>query len=161
MKFNYLFILVFLLIPVFSNAQFCSEEEKEVWTVVVDWWDNWKNMDMEAAFATVSDKYEGWNQERPLTVSKTKWMKQMKEATKYTTLREYDLDPVKVVVYKDAAVVHYYYSMYTEWAYKDEQGTYKANGKWSEFFVKEKGKWKLIGDMTTWDPPEEKKMKKE
>ena len=58
MQTNYLlFVLFFFLLPALTNAQFCSEEQKEVWTVVEDRWENWKNKDIDASFETVSDQF--------------------------------------------------------------------------------------------------------
>jgi hypothetical protein len=75
----------------------------------------------------------------------------MKEYLKYVTNRDYYAAPARIVVIGDAAVVHYYYWM--SWVYDD--GTNKKDGsvkgKWSEFFIKENGKWMCIGDMTLGD----------
>ena len=153
-NYSFLFVFLFLLLPVLGNAQFCTEEEKEVWTVVEDWWKNWKNKDIDAAFATVSEDYVGWNQKNPLSISKDKWKKQTEDYMPYSVERYYEIDPVKVVVKGDAAVVHYYYSFTNKWEFKEDKGTTKFSGKWTEFFVKENGKWMLFGDLTLWDQPE-------
>jgi ketosteroid isomerase-like protein len=62
-----------------------------------------------------------------------------------------DLTPVRIAVVGDAAVAHYYFSFYGE-----RMGEQEAiSGKNTEFYVKENGKWLLLGDHTSTKVEEE------
>ena len=68
----------------------------------------------------------------------------------FATLEYYDIEPARILVYKDVAVVHYYYEQYIIFTKDDEKTEYNYKGKNTEFYIKEGGNWLLIGDMTVW-----------
>jgi hypothetical protein len=103
--------------------------------------------DLESSNATIHEQYIGWNQEMPLPTNKEKWVKKMEMMKDIATLVYYDIEPARILVYKDVAVVHYYYEQYIISTKDDE----KYKGKNTEFYIKEGGNWLLIGDMTIWD----------
>jgi hypothetical protein len=151
MKYLYLFSILFLLTFNHTVAQICTEEQQEVWNVVEEYWKLWKLNDIDSAFSTISDNYLGWNITQPMPMSKEEWMSQEKTYLDFISNKSYDIDLAKIHVQGNAAVVHYYYSFSYDWKYEGDEGNVKLKGKWTEFFVKEKKKWMLIGDMTTWD----------
>jgi hypothetical protein len=134
------------------SAQEWTKDQQEVWNEVEKMWSNWESGNIDAAFVNVHDKYIGWNNTSPLPISKSKWVEPAKKDKDKYTNKGYDIEPARILVEGDAAVVHYYYTMW--WIYdngeKKENGISK--GKWSEFFIKEGGKWKLIGDFTYEEP---------
>lgn len=142
-----LLIIAFLGLTTLK-AQEWTKEQKEVWNEVEKMFTNWKNGDFDASFINVHEKYLGWNDESPLPLSKDLWMESTKDFDKYTTERGFYAEPARIVVVGDAAVVHYYYSFW--WVYEkgDKKKKGDTKGKWSEFFIRENGKWMLLGDMT-------------
>lgn len=130
------------------QAQQWSQDEKAVWTVVENMWSNWKAGNMDAAFANVSPDYLGWNNESPMPISYAKWAIPTKETANQYSERDFDVEPTRILVHGNAAIVHYYYSF--SWLYNDgdKKTRGSSKGKWSEFLVKDNGKWMLIGDFT-------------
>jgi ketosteroid isomerase-like protein len=104
---------------------------------------------MDAAFANVHDKYLGWNNESPMPMSKAKWVDPMKEKIDLYSQRDFDIEPARILVHGNVAVVHYYYEMSSIYDDGEEKHKSSYQGKWTEFFVKEDGKWMLIGDFTS------------
>jgi len=69
----------------------------------------------------------------------------------YAKMDYYDLEPARILVYGDAAVVHYYYENYITFTKNDKKSEYNYKGKNAEFYIKEDGKWFMIGDMSVWN----------
>ncbi len=136
------------------HAQEWTEEQKEVWQVVETSWAKMQEGDYEGSFANIHEKYLGWNQEMPLPTNKEKWVKSIETMKEFATLKYYDIEPARILVHKDVAVVHYYFEQYIDYE-KDKVITeYNYKGKNTEFYIKEDGKWLLIGDMTLWGDEE-------
>ena len=136
------------------NAQICTKEQKAVWQEVENMWKNWKAGDLDAAFANVDNDYLGWNDETPMPLSKDKWVKPMIETKNMRTNINFNIEPARILVHDNVAVVHYYFSY--SFLYTDGEESHKSSdhGKWTEFFIKENGKWMLIGDFTYSNPKE-------
>jgi len=132
------------------NAQEWTKDQKEVWKTVEKSWENWKAGDLDAAFKLVHDKYMGWNHEDPMPTNKAKWFKSAKMIMENGKLVYYDIEPARIMVHGDVAVVHYYFEYTASSTKNDETKEFSVKGKNAEFFVKEGGKWLLIGDMTFW-----------
>ena len=133
------------------NAQEWTKDQKEVWSVIENAWANWQEGDYDAAFANIHEKYIGWNIEDPLPTTKDKWVKSITMMKDFVTFNYYDIEPARILVYDDVAVVHYYYSQSFTFTKDDESTDYNYKGKNAEFLIKEKGEWYLIGDMTFWE----------
>ncbi len=136
------------------NAQIYSKEQKAVWQEVENKWTNWKAGDLDAAFANIDKDFLGWNDEDPMPISKDKWVNPMKETLNMRTKINFNIEPARIFVRDNVAVVHYYYKY--SFLYTDEEVSQQVSdeGKWSEFFFKDDGKWMLIGDFTCSDPKE-------
>ena len=130
------------------NAQEWSKEQKAVWQEVENMWTKWKAGDIEAAFENVHENYLGWNNESPMPMSKAKWINPMLETIKMTSGQYYDIEPARILVQGNTAVVHYYFEYSFLFTKGDKHMKKESGGKWSAFFIKENGKWMLIGDMT-------------
>ena len=92
----------------------------------------------------------GWNHEDPLPTNKEKWYQTSVALKDFAKLDYFDIEPARIVVYEDVALVYYYYENYINFTKGDETTEYHYKGKNAEFFIKEDGKWMLIGDMTFW-----------
>ena len=129
-------------------AQEWTDEQKEVWQVVEDFWANWEKGDPEAAFAFVHDSYLGWNNEEPMPMSKAKWFNSVEKYSPFVSEQDYDIALARIFVHDDVAVVHYYFAFSFLFTKGEKKKHISYDGKWTEFFIKEKGKWMLLGDMT-------------
>jgi hypothetical protein len=65
-----------------------------------------------------------------------------------TTIEWIDLQPVRITIADDAAVAHYYFEFAGSYTMGEEKKKFEESGKNTEFYIKEKGKWKLLGDHT-------------
>ncbi len=141
-------LLIAFLAATSLTAQEWTKEQLEVWKVSQTLWEKWKANDFEGTFANIHDSYQGWNNENPLPMSKMKWMDEVKPYMDMMSDMTYSTEPARIVVVGDAAVIHYYFS-YSFMISKDDKKKWISNkGKWSEFYVKEKGQWMMIGDFT-------------
>ena len=134
--------------PNTSNAQEWTKEQREVWTIVKDSWSKWAKGDVEGSIASLHEKYQGWSIDHPLPVGKAKikeWYTMMKDFMKVEFM---DMEPARIVVLDNAAVVHYYFSFSATYTWGEETKSEEVKGKNAEFWVKDKGDWKLLGDMT-------------
>ena len=130
------------------NAQEWTDAQKEVWQTVEQGWLDWQSGDLEAAKAGMHDKMQGWNNENPLPFSKAKILElyvMMKENMK---VEYYNINPARITVTENAAVVHYYFAFYAVYKMGEKQWEEQISGKNAEFYVKENGSWLLLGDMT-------------
>lgn len=128
-----------------------SKEQKEVWKVVKTGWESWKTGDMEGSFATIHDKYLGWNNDNPLPISKDKWKSMYEMYKEFSTIEFYSLDAARILVDGNNAVVYYYFEFYSVFEKGDMKKENHIEGRNVEFFVKQNGKWMLFGDMTVFD----------
>ena len=91
------------------NAQNFTKEQKAVWQEVENKWTNWKAGNLDAAFANIDEDWLGWNDKDPMPVSKDKWVNPMKETVKMRTKINFNIEPTRILVHDNAAVVFYYY----------------------------------------------------
>lgn len=132
-------------------AQEWTKEQKEVWGTIENMWVTWQAKDYDGTFANVHDSFLGWNDEDPMPTTKKKWVNSIKKYYNLTSKEDFDIEPARILIQGDAAVVHYYYSF--SYLYDDGENKQMVshNGKWAAFFIKEDGKWMLLGDMTLGD----------
>ena len=144
-------LLLFLFIGLAITSSFAQEwtkSQKEVWQIVEDSWTKWKAGDIEGAIAYTHDKYQGWSNDSPLPSTKEMVKKWYQDQKNRMRIESYELNPARIVITENAAVVDYffYFEMtYTRGEKKELQEWY---GKNAEFYVKEGGKWLLLGDLT-------------
>jgi hypothetical protein len=130
-------------------AQEWTKAQKEVWQVVEDSWTKWKAGDLEGSLACLHDKYQGWSDDVPLPMTKEmviQWSKEMKNIMK---MDHFTLNPARIAVTENAAVVDYYYWYEGTYTLGEKKEMKESQGKNAEFYIKEGGKWLLLGDMTT------------
>jgi hypothetical protein len=129
-------------------AQEWTKAQKEVWQVVEEQWAKTKAGDINGALAYIHEKYQGWNKEMSLPVTKEMTMKWFKKINEISKLDDYNLNPARITVTDDAAVVDYYFYYQVSMLQGDKKEPKTFYGKNAEFYVKEGGKWLLLGDMT-------------
>jgi hypothetical protein len=141
-------VAIIAMIATTVFAQEWTKEQKEVWQVIDNSWMNWKAGNIEAATAALHEKYQGWSTEAPLPMNKAatvQWFQSMKDIPQS---RDYWINPARIAVTQNAAVVHYYFQFTVTYAMGDQKKQVKEQGKYVEFYVKEGGKWLCLGDMT-------------
>ena len=129
------------------SAQEWTKEQTEVWNVVKSMWSSWQKGDSEAISMIFHDKYQGWSDQSPLPMGKAtaiEWFNGMKETMK---IHYYNIEPARITVLKNAAVVNYYCSFSYSYSGEGETKSDEVKGKIVEFYVNEGGKWQLLGDM--------------
>jgi ketosteroid isomerase-like protein len=141
-------VAVLLLLPVmYALPALCAEqwtpEQKEVWTVEEKLWSLTKPTDLEEIMSMYHPDYRGWNYTSPLPGGKDRVRKWMDYMLNSGEMLIYDIRPVDIFVRGNFAFVHYFYRIIT----KDKKGEEKMEaGRWTDIFMKEGGKWLLIGD---------------
>ena len=146
------FTLVALMAFIATTGVYTQEWTKaqtEVWQIVEDSWAKWKAEDFAGGAAYVHEKYQGWNDQMPLPMTKAMLIKQNQELKDISKLIRFSLNPARIVITENAAVVDYYYRAETTYKADDKTVPYNFHGQNAEFYVKEGGKWLLLGDMTT------------
>ena len=149
--FNYALIAV-MCVAFFSAStaygQEWSKEQKAVWQEVEDGWEAWSKGDLDNMFKGFHDSYLGWNGDDPLPITMEKWKSTMERWNDYTTVQYYDIQPARIVVADDNAVVYYFFSFSMIYEKGDKKKEKYNEGRNVEFYVKDGGKWLLLGDMS-------------
>lgn len=146
---TFLFLCLLLgIVSAHALGQEWTKAQKEVWQVVENSWAKWKAGDIDGLMAITHEKYQGWSNDSPVPGDKESYKKWIPEYLKRMKIELLQLNPARISVTENAAVVDYffYYEMtYTQGEKKEHQEWY---GKNAEFYVKESGKWLLLGDLT-------------
>lgn len=157
MKTSGKFVLVafIAMIATTAVAQEWTKDQKEVWQTVKNTWEMWKAGDLEAAVAALHPKYQGWSSNMPLPMDKESIMQMFQSMKDIMKIESYQINPARIAVADNAAVVDYYFQFSATYTMGENQKHVKYHGKYVEFYVKEGGKWLLLGDMTVYDPEKE------
>jgi len=142
-------IIMLLMVTASAYAQEWTKAQKEVWQAVENSWTNLKNGNIDGFAAGLHEKYQGWNNYLPLPVGKQKNVASVRDNEDGAKLESFDVEPARITMAENTAVVDYYLSITSSTVKKEggrEVNTY--SGKNVEFYVKEGGKWLLLGDMT-------------
>jgi hypothetical protein len=152
MKMSLKFALVAFTAFIVTTAAFTQEwtkAQKEVWQLVENSWTKWKAGDIQGSEAYMHEKYQGWNDQLPLPLTKEMVMKRDQEMKDNFKIDYFSLNPARIVITENAAVVDYYYTFEATYTKGEEKELIESNGQNAEFYIKEGGKWLLLGDMTT------------
>ncbi len=128
------------------HAQEWTKEQKAVWQTVDHTWATWKAGDIDATFTAFCDDYLGWGDDLPLPMAKDKYYKFWKEMIGNISNMYYDIEPARILVHGNSAVVYYYYMYSYLYTDGDKSQNMDGEGKNIDFYVKENGKWMLLGD---------------
>lgn len=141
------------LMAIFATSGAFSQEwtkaQSEVWQVVEKAWKDYQTGNWESVAASMHPNYQGWDDHTFLPYSKEKALQQVKDYFTTAKLQSFDIEPARITVIKDAAVVNYYYYYTLVTVLADKKETLERKGMYVEFYVKDGGKWLLLGDMTT------------
>lgn len=140
-----------LLLPSNSQGQEWTDDQLELWNYVEETWNTWKTGDLDGSLKVFHDKYLGWSNEALMPADKARITKMWTMMMPVTTIDWIDLQPVRITIADDAAVVHYYFNFSGMYAMGEKKEKFEQSGKNSEFYIKEKGKWMLLGDHTSLD----------
>jgi hypothetical protein len=144
---------IVLMLGAFANmySQNWSKEQLEVWAVVEESWNGWKNGNPDRILATFHEDYQGWSNRDPLPVSKAQvnaMYEVMSSSGKVTSIF---INPARIVITGNTAVVDYIFEFTGVYTSEGEAMPYNMTGKNAEFYVKDGGNWLLLGDMTIFD----------
>src|SRR5512138_1211884 len=142
-----------------STAAFGQEwtkAQKEVWQVVEDSWAKVNKGDVDGMAANLHEKYQGWNNIAALPETKEMVVKWYKANSSMMKMENYSINPARIVVTDNAAVVDDYYWANSTTTVGEKKTTNVMSGKNVEFYVKEGGKWLLIGDLTIFNDNKKK-----
>lgn len=154
--FKIMLISMMLIVPlVKSYSQEWSMAQKDVWKLVEKEWELWKNGDVDGISAMVHEKYQAWNNEFPLPVSKSQMIEHFNSMKDSFKVNNYFINPARIAVTGNSAVVDYFYSLNITFGEGDNAKTLDESGRYVEFYTKEEGKWLLLGDMMVPDEEEE------
>lgn len=120
-----------------------TAEQQEVWRAVENWWRHYDNNDGSAVKALIHKDYSGWfwGYYAPEGYKEAaRWAKCM--IPKDTKVAYTNLRPMEILVLGDVAVNHYYYATHQTVDGKEMV----LQGRWTDVWKKEGGKWMLIAD---------------
>ncbi|MDD5508997.1 MAG: nuclear transport factor 2 family protein [Bacteroidales bacterium] len=129
-------------------AQEWTKAQLEVWQVVEESWTCWKAGDIAGELAIIHPKYQGWSTEEPVPLSKETLSQLYYSMKGNLKLESYLLNPARIVVLDDAAVVDYFFRYTVSFTWGDQKKQQEGYGKMAKFYVREGGKWMLLGDMS-------------
>jgi hypothetical protein len=141
-------VIVLLFMATETFAQEWTKDQTDVWKVVQDSWSKWKAGDIDGMAALFHNQYQGWDSEIPLPLDKTEVIAMYKELKTQENIESYSINPARIVITKTSAVVDYYFNFTMITTGKEKQEKTSVKGKNVEFYIKEDGKWLLLGDMT-------------
>jgi len=130
-------------------AQEWTKAQKEVWQIVEDGWTKWKAGDITGTTIYLHEKYQGWNDQSPLPLTKEQVVRRFQEFKDREKIESFFLNPARIVITENAAVVDYYFSVESTFISGEKKEQLNYHGQNAEFYIKEGGKWMLLGDMTT------------
>lgn len=146
-----IFLLLFLFIGFATTSVFAQEwtkAQKEVWQVVDDSWMKFKTGDVEGLTAFLHENYQGWSNDSPLPETKEMVKKWLQERKNNIQIEYYELNPARISITENAAVVDYFFSYEMTYIRREKKELQEWYGKSAEFYIKEGGKWLLLGDLT-------------
>jgi hypothetical protein len=144
-------ITLLALTPATLSAQEWTTEQKEVWQVIENTWKNLKAGNVDPAAFAFHEKYQGWSTSEPLPLSKEQAMQLFQPLKDSWKIADYSINPARITVAENAAVVHYYFRFTLVVVIGEEKKMMNKQGKYAEFYVKENGKWLCLGDMTVYE----------
>jgi thiosulfate/3-mercaptopyruvate sulfurtransferase len=136
-------LALFAFLPSNATGQEWSEAQREVWNTVQDLWALSSALDLDAWFEKVSDEYRGWSVADETTRDKAIWREQAEGRFSAPRRAHYQLVPRAVDVHGDVAIAFYHYSAVTR---SREGALSTSRGQWTDWFRREDGEWKLLGD---------------
>jgi ketosteroid isomerase-like protein len=141
-------VIIFMLSVclLFSTGLFAkdwSDAQMEVLKDIEKSYEMWKNRDAEGFLSYVHEDYCGWHYESPVTQEKSSFINMVNYYFPKTELVFYEMTPLKVQIFDDIAIVHYYFYFLA----KDDEGKeIDSQSRYTDILMKVDGKWMLISD---------------
>jgi len=135
-------LAVIFLFSVSISAQEWSKEQKKVWQVIEERWDNLANKkNLEAFVKDFHPKFKGFVNWRALPIDKEILKQGADNAIKNITFSMYVIEPTSIIVFNNTAVIHYFCNTRGLAGGKPFQSEFK----YTDFLIKEKNKWVTLG----------------
>jgi ketosteroid isomerase-like protein len=136
-------IIMFLLGSSSVIAGEWSEKQKEVLKTVEAYSELGMKRDIEGFLKYFHGDYKGWGLDVPVPYGKESVKKWVSFNFPRTELLIYEIQPLEILVIGESAIIHYYFYYRS----KDHEGKEKDHtARWTDFLVKDGGKWLLIAD---------------
>jgi hypothetical protein len=149
------FIFCSFIIVVFGSSVIFSQEwtreQEEVWSVVEKSWSAWRSGNAMETLSSIHENYQGWSSDQPLPIDKNQISTMYEWMAANSKIEYFMLNPARIAIVKDVAVVHYYFTFSSKYTENDETESETMSGKNTETYIKEDGKWLLLGDMTIFE----------
>ena len=147
---SYIFcsLIIVLLSSSVGFSQKWNRKQKDVWSVVETNWSDWKFGNAGAVKASLHDSYQGWSNDQPFPMGKNEVTSMYEWMTANSEIQYFMLDPVRIVIVKNVAVVHYFFTFLSQRPEGDETINVTMSGKNTETYIKKGGNWLLLGAMT-------------
>jgi ketosteroid isomerase-like protein len=132
----------------FSSAQLFgqewSEEQKEVWSAVENWWQAWADGDIDKINSCIAEGFRGWRADfqGPYTLESSQpWWERWLQKKKSPGLHH--LTPVAIDIHADIVIVFYSFHAINE---LKDGSELNERGKWTDIYRKTDGKWLIISE---------------
>ena len=113
-----------------------SAEQKMFWEKTQKGWEKWKKGDIESFKAGIHKDFTSWPRNKVFPENKDAYTNRLFSIT----LISYKLDPVKISISGNLALVMLY------WTFTCQYGQF--SGRTTNIYMKQDGKWYLTGNMT-------------
>jgi ketosteroid isomerase-like protein len=139
------YMLLVLMIPLSSQAQEWTAEQLEVWSRLLQCYENINSHDIVTRLSCHHKDYSGWWGEDPVpTHGSEELVKHYVENVKANMMEfYYEHIPLDIMIYGDVAILHYMLKTVTAQKDKDDKTTWI---KWTDIMLKENGQWNWIAD---------------
>ena len=134
LKITLVLIISTAALSITTLAQEWSAEQKEVWEVCTNWFELFKNNDLEGVKATYHKDYVGWSWGNYATEGYAETLKWANHMVPKVKIAYINLKPLDILVMNDVAVLHYYYTMVQTVDGKEK----REQGRWTDV-LKKKG----------------------
>jgi ketosteroid isomerase-like protein len=135
---------VSLFYTISVSAQQWSDNQKEVWKSVENYWILDDSRDLNGFLEYFDESYKGWSYDTEKPLNKTELRKAVSkdyEEDKGLTTKS-TLIPLEIWIKGDIAFVHYSFTRIKSKEGKSET----ASGRWTDILQKKGDKWVLVGD---------------
>ena len=106
-------VLILCLSDSYLYSQEWSKEQLEVWNTVESLYENWANRNLEGYMSLTYKDFTGWFGDDPTPINYKSLEKWEKDNFSRVKVLVYDIQPLKIKIFKNFAIVHYYSSTST------------------------------------------------
>ena len=137
-----------------ADAQNLTGAQREAWQSVEERWRAWQESDFGRMLALHHPRFHRWSVSRPSLGARDELLARWQRNRKLETVISHTLEPVAVDLFGDFAAIHYISKETVGLAAEAPpvlEGRIKAGEtfvwpiRWSDYLVKEKGRWLYIG----------------